>query len=75
MDTREIAKQQQACLKSLHLLYKESQQTLALLSLVVQSPSDAEPRNRLEPQIDKEDRARVDYQHRRRELLVLVPLL
>ena len=58
MDTREIAKQQQACLKSLHLLYKESQQTLALLSLVVQSPSDAEPRNRLEPQIDKEDRAR-----------------
>ena len=75
MNTREIAKLQKACLKSLHLLYKESQQTLALLSSVVQSPSDTEMRTRLESQIDEEDRARVDYQHRRRELLVLITLM
>ncbi len=74
MDDGKFTNLHQACLNSLHYLYRESQQTLDLLTVAARSPSDTETRNHLESQIDQEDRARLDYQGRRRELIVLVTL-
>jgi len=41
---------------------------MALLLLAAQSPSDATRHSVLQLQRDEEDRARLDYQQRRREL-------
>ena len=62
----------QECEKSLERLYKESQQTLSLLLLAAQSPSDPGRLASLQSQRDEEDRARLDYQQRRRELFGFV---
>jgi hypothetical protein len=72
MDAKDFAKLHMACTRSLNRLCRESKRTLNLLSLVGQSPQDSNRREKLQWQIDEEDRARLDYQHRRRELFVLV---
>ena len=72
MTARDFVTLHQACEKSLERFYKESQQTLAQLLLVAQSPRDAERQAALQSQRDEEDRARLDYQQRRRELFGLV---
>src|SRR5437773_11864870 len=69
---REFVTLHQSCAKSLDRLYKESQQTLALLLLTAQSPSDPGHQSALGAQRDAEDRARLDYQQRRRELFGFV---
>jgi uncharacterized protein (DUF924 family) len=72
MTAREFVTLHQACDKSLERFYKESQQTLALLLLAAQSPGDPNRQTALQIQRDEEDRARLDYQQRRRELFGLV---
>ena len=72
MTAREFVTLHQACCQSLEQLQKESQQTLALLLMAAQSPSDVSRQNALQLQRDEEDRARLEYQRRRRELFGLV---
>ena len=68
MTSREFLALHQACDHSLERFHKESRQTMALLLLAAQSPSDATRHSVLQLQRDEEDRARLDYQQRRREL-------
>jgi hypothetical protein len=72
MDTQELARHHNSCVRSLNRLCRESKRTLNLLLQVGQIPEDPGRRHNLQLQIDEEDRARLDYQHLRRELLVLV---
>ena len=72
MDAKEFAKLHHGCVKSLNRLCRESKRTLDLLLQLGHSPQDVQRREKLQLQIDEEDRARLDYQHRYRELLVLV---
>jgi len=69
---REFFALHQACDKSLDRLHKESQQTLACLLLAAQAPTDQTLQSNLQTQRDEEDRARLDYQQRRRELFALL---
>ena len=71
MTMKEFFALHQACDKSLERLYKESQQTLACLLLAAQAPSETLLAG-LQTQRDEEDRARLDYQQRRRELFALL---
>jgi hypothetical protein len=72
MTMKEFFALHQACDKSLERLHKESQQTLACLLLAAQAPSDETLQAGLRTQRDEEDRARLDYQQRRRELFALL---
>ena len=72
MTAGEFVTLHQACEKSLERFYKESQQSLALLLLLAQSPRDANKQTALQAQRDEEDRARLDYQQQRRELFGVV---
>jgi len=72
LTARDFVTLHQACEKSLERFYRESQQTLAQLLLVAQSPADAGRPAALQAQRDEEDSARLDCQQRRRELFGLV---
>jgi len=72
MTSREFVTLHQACGRSLDRLHKESQQTLSLLLLAAQAPEDRSRQRSLQAQRDEEDRARLDYQQRRRELFGLL---
>jgi hypothetical protein len=60
------------CQKSLERLMAESQQTLALMNMVNKYPQDAERKAALQLQCHREDRLRLAYLNRRRELLQLM---
>ena len=72
MEENQFVILQNACRKSFQQLGVESQKTLNLLALVRRFPDSMESRTALVFQLDTENSAHLEYEHRRRALFALV---